>query len=293
MPKLQLIFFSLTRLRTGAVTLERLQADIEDLGDLEVDTVTAPEPVKSIRLDLVTFRYETASAPSLDRATIDVPVRTSVGIVGTTGSGKTTAIDILAGLLMPQAGALMVDGKPLDHPATIAWRRRVGYVPQTIYLTDASVLENIAFGVPAADVDRAAVERAARIANIHDFVVKELPNGYDTVVGDRGVRLSGGQRQRIGIARALYHDPAVLIFDEATSAVDNVTERAIIDAIDTIASQRTIVIIAHRLETVRNCDNIFILDQGKVQASGTFDELFSQQPSFRRLVSGELAVSGE
>ena len=159
-------------------------------------------------------------------------------------------------------------------------------MPQAIFLTDESVASNIAFGLPPEAIDRAAVERAARIAELHDFVVTELPQGYDTPVGERGVRLSGGQRQRIGIARALYHDPDVLIMDEATTALDNLTEKAVMDAVHNLGHAKTIVLIAHRLSTVRACDTIFMMEHGRVVAQGSYDELIAENQTFRAMAGG-------
>ena len=167
-----------------------------------------------------------------------------------------------------------------------AWQRAIGYVPQAIFLTDESVASNIAFGLPPEAIDRAAVERAARIAELHDFVMAELPQGYDTPVGERGVRLSGGQRQRIGIARALYHDPDVLILDEATCALDNLTEKAVMDAVHNLGHAKTIVLIAHRLSTVRACDTIFMMEAGRVVAQGRYDELIAENQTFRAMAGG-------
>jgi ABC-type multidrug transport system fused ATPase/permease subunit len=164
-----------------------------------------------------------------------------------------------------------------------AWQRSIGYVPQQIYLSDASLAANIAFGLPKDKIDLVAVEKAARIANLHDFVVADLPKGYETTVGERGVRLSGGQRQRIGIARALYHNPELLIFDEATSALDNLTEKAVMDAVSNLAHQKTVIIIAHRLSTVRACDEIFLLEQGRFEAKGTYEELLKDNHRFRAM----------
>ena len=158
-------------------------------------------------------------------------------------------------------------------------------MPQVIYLTDATVAENIAFGMPRDRIDMDAVERAARIAALHDFVTTELPDGYDTFVGERGVRLSGGQRQRIGIARALYHDPALLIMDEATSALDTLTEKLVMDAVQRIRQDKTVVLIAHRLSTVRHCDRIYLLEHGVVADSGTFDDLVASSDTFRRMAA--------
>jgi ABC-type multidrug transport system fused ATPase/permease subunit len=217
---------------------------------------------------------------------LQVWAKTTVGIVGGTGAGKTTAVDVLLGLLQPQTGTLRVDGTAITQANLRSWQRAVGYVPQQIFLIDDSVGANIAFGIPLEDRDQAAIEAAARVANLHDFVLSDLPQGYDTHVGERGVRLSGGQRQRIGIARALYHNPEVLILDEATSALDNLTERAVMEAVHTLGRQKTIIMIAHRLSTVRNCDRIFLLEQGRVSAAGTYEELVAGSEVFRRMAVG-------
>ena len=190
-------------------------------------------------------------------------------------------------MLEPSDGYLSVDKAPIPVEKYGSWRRCVGYVPQQIFLSDDTVAANIAFGVAPASIDMAAVEKAARIANLHSFVATELEHGYATVIGERGVRLSGGQRQRIGIARALYHDPEVLVMDEATSALDNITERAVMEAVANLDHRKTIILVAHRLSTVRRCDKIFLLDGGRLIASGTYDELAERSEQFQRmLVSG-------
>ena len=198
---------------------------------------------------------------------------TTVGIIGSTGSGKTTVVDIILGLLVAQEGHLEVDGKVITKTKSRVWQRLIGYVPQNIYLSDDTVASNIAFGVSNEDVDQTSIEKASKIANLHNFVVEELPNQYQTVIGERGVKLSGGQRQRIGIARALYFNPQVLILDEATSSLDNQTEKAVMDAVNKLMDNTTIIMIAHRLNTVRNCDNIFHLNKGKIINQGTFEQL--------------------
>jgi ABC-type multidrug transport system fused ATPase/permease subunit len=190
-------------------------------------------------------------------------------------------VDVILGLLEPDQGELLVDGVRISAENRRAWQRNIGYVPQHIYLTDDTVASNVAFGVPADEVDPEQVERAARIANIHDFVAGELPSGYQTVVGDRGVRLSGGQRQRIGIARALYHDPAVLVLDEATSALDSSTEEAVQRAITAASSARTVVIIAHRLTTVRDCDTLYLLEHGQIVLGGRYEDVVSADRRLR------------
>jgi ABC-type multidrug transport system fused ATPase/permease subunit len=212
-----------------------------------------------------------------------------VGIVGRTGAGKTTVVDVILGLLSPQKGQLLVDDRLITTNNKRAWQRRLGYVPQYIFLIDDTVAANIAFGVAPSQVDLEAVERAARIANLHSFVTEELEQGYATLIGERGVRLSGGQRQRIGIARALYHDPDIIIMDEATSALDNITERAVIEAVNNLANRKTIVIIAHRLTTVRRCDDILLLEHGRVVAKGPYDELKGNSEQFREMVNATLS----
>jgi ABC-type multidrug transport system fused ATPase/permease subunit len=173
---------------------------------------------------------------------------------------------------------------PINGKNRRAWQRCLGYVPQHIFLADDSVMANIAFGIPNSDIDIEAVERAARIANLHQFVTHELEHGYQTRIGERGMRLSGGERQRVGIARALYHDPTVLIMDEATSALDTITERAVMDAVDNLVHRKTIILIAHRLTTVRRCDTIFVLDRGRISESGSYDFLVGNSLRFREMV---------
>ena len=212
----------------------------------------------------MTFAYQDTEEPVLRDVTLSIEANTTVGIVGPTGSGKTTLVDIILGLLHPQAGEIRVDGTVLTDANIRAWQNGLGYVPQHIYLTDDTIANNIAFGIPDAEIDQAAVERAAKIANIHDFITTKLPDGYGSSVGERGVRLSGGQRQRIGIARALYQDPAVLVFDEATSALDGETEAAVMEAINKLAGQRTILMIAHRLTTLTSCQMLLRVKDGRV-----------------------------
>jgi ATP-binding cassette, subfamily B, bacterial PglK len=209
-----------------------------------------------------------------------------VGIVGGTGAGKTTLVDLILGLLTPDDGVIRVDGTAVTAENLRAWQKTLGYVPQSIFLTDDTVAANIAFGVAKDQIDMAAVERAARIAALHDFVLSDLPEGYATFVGERGVRLSGGQRQRIGIARALYRDPTLLIMDEATSALDNITERVVMEAVQRIRADKTIILIAHRLTTVKTCDTIFLMERGRLLAQGSYDELLAGNEVFRRMVAG-------
>lgn len=203
--------------------------------------------------------------------------------MGASGSGKTTTVDVILGLLEPQQGDLYVDDVRIDATNRSSWQKMIGYVPQQIYLSDSSIMNNIAFGLEDDQIDMGAVERAASIAHLHDFIMNELPDGYQTEVGERGVRLSGGQRQRIGIARALYHSPQILIMDEATSALDNLTEQAVMESVNELSNQITIVLIAHRLTTVKQCHCIHLLDKGKVIATGNYDELISKSDYFKKM----------
>jgi len=235
-PALQWVYVSTTSMRFSKPALVRLHEDMMaasvNVGRLprRVDGSDAVPLTDRLELVDVHFSYPLAGRAALRGLNLEIPARTNVGIVGGTGAGKTTTVDLILGLLEAQQGEVRVDGVPITKENVRAWQRSIGYVPQQIFLTDDTVSGNIAFGLDAKDVDHAAVERAAKVAELHDFIVREMPEGYDTFVGERGVRLSGGQRQRVGIARALYHDPDVLILDEATSALDNLTERAVMDA---------------------------------------------------------------
>jgi ABC-type multidrug transport system fused ATPase/permease subunit len=286
-PALQRIYNSLAHMRFSKPTLDKLHEDMKaaeaNIRSLPPDTGAVMHLTRELVLEAVHYTYPLADRPALRGLSLEIPVRSTVGIVGGTGAGKTTTVDIVLGLLQPQQGRLVVDGTPVTPLNRQSWQRSIGYVPQQIFLTDDTVSANIAFGREHATIDQAAVERAARTAELHDFVMRELPQGYDTFVGERGVRLSGGQRQRIGIARALYHDPDVLILDEATSALDNLTERAVMDAVHNLGHAKTIMMIAHRLSTVRDCDIIFMLEAGRVVAAGSYDELLESNRQFRAL----------
>jgi ABC-type multidrug transport system fused ATPase/permease subunit len=288
LPAIQTIFKNVTVLRYSQPAVTRLLEDFEGVesGSSKMDPVTKPLTfVRTIVLDDVSFAYPTAAKSAINNVKLKIPLGTRVGFVGSTGSGKTTTIDIILGLLDPTSGRLLVDGTPVGPHNVRAWQANLGYVPQHIYLADDTVAGNIALGVPPRKIDQDAVERAARIASIHDFVVNEMPQGYRTMVGERGVRLSGGQRQRIGVARALYRDPKVLLFDEATSALDNLTEKAVMQGLQTLGRDRTIIFIAHRLSTVRNCDVIYLFAGGRITASGAYDELTASSAEFQSMTA--------
>lgn len=286
LPALQGIFGALTDLRFNQYSVELLHADLSRGGTTTFEDRDAVEPlpfVRSLELRSVAFTFPNARKPLFEDFSLRIEPNTTIAFVGSTGAGKTTAIDILLGLLRPEAGALVVDGVAVDDESLIAWQRNLGYVPQEIYLADDTVAANIAFGVPPTKVDMAAVELAARRAHIHDFIVDELPLGYRTEIGERGLRLSGGQRQRLGIARALFHDPAVLILDEATSALDSVTEEHVFRAVHEIGRSKTVIMIAHRISTVRDCDTIYVLEHGRIVAQGDYQELLANSREFRAL----------
>ncbi len=232
----------------------------------------------AIEMRGVTYTYPGGAAPALQHVTLSIRKNESVGFVGPSGSGKSTLVDVLLGLLTPDSGQVVVDGRDIQ-PDVRAWQRQIGYVSQTIYLTDDTLRRNVAFGVADAEIDDAAVTRAIHAAQLEEFVAT-LPSGVRTVVGERGVRLSGGQRQRIGIARALYHDPAVLVLDEATSALDQETERDVMESVTALQGSRTIVIVAHRPSTVAHCDRLSRLDAGHVAAEGDPAQMLSRQTSW-------------
>ena len=294
MPALQQIFNSVTTIRGNAASLDAIYSDLNSADVPEqFDRARLPTlPFKNeLELRNVTFQYPETDTPVIENFNLTLKANTSVAFVGSTGSGKTTTVDIILGLLEPARGQLIVDGVPVTEDNVSSWQKNLGYVPQVIYLNDDSIARNIAFGVHHTKVDMKAVEKAAKLANIHDFITEQLPQGYETPVGERGIRLSGGQRQRLGIARALYHDPEVLVLDEATSALDGVTEEHIFSAVSDIGKSKTIIMIAHRISTVRNCDVIYVLDKGKVSAQGSYEELLASSPQFRAIAQVEpLAV---
>ena len=280
-PAFQQIYAAFTQLSFVGPSLDKLYNDIKNLkssnkkqdhGILSFNKTIA---VKNIYYD-----YPDSSLTALKNITLTIPKNSVIGIIGQTGSGKTTLIDIILGLLEPQKGTLEIDGREITKQNLRSWQRSIGYVPQYIYLSDETIAANIAMGVEIEDIDFELVKRVSKIANLHDFIINELPKQYHTTIGERGVRLSGGQRQRIGIARALYHNPQVLVLDEATSALDNQTEKAVMDAVNNLSKDITIVLIAHRLNTVKNCHIVFKLERGQIIRQGTFDELINRNKLF-------------
>ncbi len=295
MPAIQDIFSSFSGIQFHQAVLNKIHADITTAGPTdrpEPDTTkTLPPPLpfnQEIVLKDISYSYPNSGEPVLKDINLSIKRNRSVGFVGPTGAGKTTLGDIILGLLLPQQGQMLIDGTTLDESNRYNWQRNLGYVPQFIYLSDDTIARNIAFGQPDRDIDRAALARAAQIANIDHFITNELPQGYDTLVGERGIRLSGGQRQRIGIARALYHNPDVLVFDEATSALDGVTEESVLKAMESAAYFKTIIIIAHRITTVENCDLIYFIDKGRIIDQGTYEELRANNEHFRSMAKAKI-----
>jgi len=225
----------------------------------------------SLELQHVTYTYPKASLPSLTDISLCIKCGESVGFIGTSGAGKSTLVDILLGLLPPDQGIVTVDGKDIQHNLR-GWQNQIGYVPQSIFLTDDTLLRNIAFGLSSEEISDESVLNAIHAAHLEDFI-HSLPEGLDTMVGERGVRLSGGQRQRIGIARALYHNPSVLVLDEATSALDTATEQGVMDAVQELQRSKTIIIVAHRLSTIRGCDRLYRLENGQIKSFGSPDHI--------------------
>ena len=284
-PALQQIYGSLTQLNFSTPALYSLNKDLMSLKFTEppIEKNEVIKLNKQINFKNISYKYPNTDKFVLNDISLNIPVNSKIGIVGTTGGGKTTMVDILLGLLTPSKGKILVDDDIITPSNVRSWQKSIGYVPQQIYLADDTVASNIAFGVESKDIDYKALEKAAKIANLHDFVISELSSGYSTIIGERGVRLSGGQRQRIGLARSLYHEPQILILDEATSSLDNITEKMVIEEINNIPEKITVIIVAHRLSTVKDCDKIFLLEKGKLKIEGNYGELLDKSIDFKKL----------
>lgn len=288
LPAFQQIYSGVAQIKGNTSAFESIKRDLKasqsnknnpDTKENVVDRL----PVKqSISLDAIEFTYPGKNVPALTQLDLIIPINKVVGVVGLSGSGKSTAIDIILGLIKPDSGQLLIDGKPLETEKIRAWQNTLGFVSQNIFLSDNSILENIAFGLSIKDINVDRVKRVVKLTHL-DELIEELPDGLDSPVGERGVKLSGGQRQRIGIARSLYHNASVLVFDEATSALDGITEKLIIDSIDDFAGTKTIIMIAHRLTTLIKCDIIYFMDRGKVIDEGSYDELIERNLMFKKM----------
>jgi len=291
MPALQGIFQGTATLKHDVAAIDLFYEDIKKTDDRslrrvneELGNVKVLPFNQNLVLNDICFHYPGNAKQAVSHLSLSIKANTSVGIVGTSGSGKSTLVDMVLGLLEPQQGTVSVDGQELTKTTVRAWQKNIGYVPQVIFLADSTVSENIAFGIPVQEIDQKAVERATKMANLHDFIVSDLEEGYQTIVGERGIRLSGGQRQRIGIARALYHDPSVLILDEATSALDSPTELSIIESVYKLAHRKTIIMIAHRISTIKECDMIIIMEKGRVVDKGNYNHLEETSSNFKKLL---------
>lgn len=281
MPAVQQIYSSFSLITFVGPSLDNLHKELQNLNSLNTNQNEGGLFFnKKISLNNIYYKYPDSSRMALNDINIEIKAKTTVGIVGITGSGKTTIVDIILGLLDLQKGNLEVDGKTITKKNIRSWQRLIGYVPQQIYLSDDTIAANIAFGVKTNEINQKAIEKASKIANLHNFVINELPKQYNTIIGERGVRLSGGQRQRIGIARALYNNPQVLIFDEATNALDNLTEKAVMEAVNNLRKDMTIILIAHRINTLKKCDKLFLIEAGKIKRQGAFSDLTEFEYNF-------------
>ena len=293
LPALQQIYANVSQIKGNTAAFEAVKEDLWQSfynaraidAKTNIDAVESNRALslkKAIRLQYVKFNYPNKSIPAVDGVSLMIPVNSVIGIVGASGSGKTTLIDLVLGLLTPVSGDIYIDDIPITLENRRTWQDLLGFVPQSIFLSEGSIAENIAFGLPAQDIDMAQVDNAVSLAHLSELVA-ELPNGVHTKVGERGIQLSGGQRQRIGIARALYYKAEVLVFDEATSALDGITEKIVMDAIHEFSGQKTIIMIAHRLKTVEQCDQIYLMEKGKIIDQGTYQQLIQNNATFREM----------
>jgi ABC-type multidrug transport system fused ATPase/permease subunit len=280
LPSINRIVVALQQL---ALTRPGLEGAVRGLGlTVDLSAYSAGEPIgmfKSLRVSNLQYRYPNSDSNVLDLSSLEITAGETVGVVGASGSGKSTLIDVLIGILTPTAGTLTVNGQDILLNRR-RWQDKIGYVPQHVYLMDTTIRRNVAFGLPEKSISNQQVEQALRQANLYDFVMT-LPSGWDTQIGERGVRLSGGQRQRLGIARALYGNPEVIVLDEATSALDSSTEREIVESFREIAHNHTLIVVAHRTSTLRYCNRIIRLEHGRIVQEGTFEDVVGSLPDAR------------
>ena len=283
LPAFQQIYSNFSNIKSAQSALDNIKNDLIT-GNLEANDVTKPINLtnQKITLSNIAFIYPGKDISAIEDINLSINRNEMIGIVGHSGSGKSTLVDLILGFLEPSSGYLSIDDNKISSNNIYAWRKLLGYVPQSIFLSDTSLKENIAFGERRDDIDNDSLMKAIQLSELEDLISK-LPNGINTVVGERGVQLSGGQRQRIAIARALYRNPKILILDEATSALDGNTEKRIMESITSLSSKMTIIIVAHRINTVRNCNTIYFMENGKISDHGNYDELIRKNKSFEKL----------
>jgi HlyD family secretion protein len=289
LPSLQHLYSSLSQIRGNLSSFNNLKLDLEESKELSFNDsagfkISSPKKMKfkkALELESISFAYPGIANQAIENLNITIPKNHIIGIIGQSGSGKSTLVDLMLGLIEPNAGKLKVDGIDI-YENRRAWQNLLGYVPQNIFLADASIRENIAFGLPDELINNQKIQDAVRLSMLDDFI-NSLPDGINTIVGERGVQLSGGQCQRIGIARALYENSEVLLMDEATSSLDGITEQFIMESIKRLHGKKTIILVAHRLATVRNCDTIFLLQDGKLIDHGTYEALLESNDFFKKL----------
>lgn len=288
LPALQGLYGQVPKIQSQRFALDEIYKDFQAFGlnKPKKQPIDASPLIfdRQIAFENITYRYPEAEYVSLHNVSFVIQKGSNIGIVGSSGAGKSTLVDVLIGLLNPDSGKIYIDEAILSEQNLCKWQSLIGYVPQDVFLLDDTVRNNIAFGIPKYQIIEDQVIAAAKVAQIHNYIVKDMPEGYDTICGERGVRLSGGQRQRIALARALYHQPSVLVFDEATSALDNQTERNLVAAIEDLPAYFTIITVAHRLSTVQNCDEIFVFEKGRLVDIGRYTELLSDSTAFKKLV---------
>ena len=288
MPAFQQTYHYLALLKGNISAFESIQEDLSKALALKSDHINMSDdiirPKDNIELENILFKYDGKKDSAINNLSIKIPVNSIIGLVGPSGSGKSTLVDIILGLIEPQKGNLKVDNVLIDNNNSRLWQNSIGFVPQSIFLSEGTISENIAFGIEKNEINIDKVNSALKLSNLYEFV-QNLDLGVDTKVGERGVQLSGGQRQRIGIARALYNDSDILIFDEATSSLDGLTEKTIMESIQNFSGKKTIIIVAHRLKTIQNCDQIFFIDNGEVIDKGSYAELIKKNEKFRNMAT--------